>query len=301
MEDKDFLSHFWSISQYPNKQLKFSGARNIVQTILTLDSIKNSGNRKLSGGEMTSKITIVKKYANEDFGKNVSPDLNYTLSRLIKGIISSNNASREGFYITFCLVISRFTSIDPISLIKTIVRETTTVEVTGKHEGKCIKCGRILLLSAMRKAKLITRIKEKEEYVKEYIKSLIEFYKGNVWLQSLIAKTLFDFIDSIKDQHNLLEEVLKLLAAFIAITKDKKEYKLPPFSGNSSNLMIVLAIKQIHKLLRKKCHAFLLKQDKKKEIKSFFESAKIDSFALEKYIDFLINSRKANEIGRAHV
>lgn len=83
MEDKDFLSYFWDISQYANKQQKLTAARNIVQTLLTVENIKRSGNRKLSGDPTTLESAIIKKYKNEDYGHNVSEDLNYTLSRLV--------------------------------------------------------------------------------------------------------------------------------------------------------------------------------------------------------------------------
>jgi len=87
MEDKDFLSYFWDISQLPNKQLKLTAAKNIVQTLLTVENIKKSGNRKLSGDPATLETAIMKKYRNEDYGKNVSEDLNYTLSRLVQQLV----------------------------------------------------------------------------------------------------------------------------------------------------------------------------------------------------------------------
>jgi len=290
MEDKDFLSYFWKISQYPNKELKFTAARNIVQTLLTLESIKQSGNRKLSGDNLATKTTILQKYTNNDYGENISPDLNYTLSRLIKGMTSENNAAKEGFFITFSLLIARFPFINPMSLLKTIVRETSLKQAGGKHEVKCIKTGRVLLLSVI--GKLVMTYKDKEEYIAEYTKVLLEFYKNNAWLQELIGKTLFDFIEVIREQPKLLEKLVRVLGDYMGIGKD---YKLPQFMANNTSLIIFFAIKRIQKLLGKKSCAFLLRDTTKNEVKAFLGSAKIDSLVLDKYADFLVNSKKAND------
>lgn len=83
MEDKDFLSYFWDLSQCPNKQLKVAATKKIIQTLLTVESVKHSGNRKLSGDPVVQGSSIMKKYKNDDFGNGVGEDLNYTLSRLV--------------------------------------------------------------------------------------------------------------------------------------------------------------------------------------------------------------------------
>ena len=83
MEDKYFLSYFSDLAQYPNKQLKLCAAKKIIQTLLTVENIKRSGNRKLSGDLSGYDSQIKKKYQNDDFGPGVSEDLNYALSRLV--------------------------------------------------------------------------------------------------------------------------------------------------------------------------------------------------------------------------
>lgn len=83
MEDKDFLSYFSDLSQFPNKELKITASKRIVQTLLTVENIKKSGNRKLSGDPATIESSIKKKYRNEDYGSEVGEDLNYALSRLV--------------------------------------------------------------------------------------------------------------------------------------------------------------------------------------------------------------------------
>eukprot|EP01022_Parablepharisma_sp_SALTPOND_P019730 TRINITY_DN340_c3_g1_i1.p2 TRINITY_DN340_c3_g1~~TRINITY_DN340_c3_g1_i1.p2 ORF type:complete len:825 (+),score=188.64 TRINITY_DN340_c3_g1_i1:11932-14406(+) len=298
MEDKDFLSYFWDISQYPNKQLKLTAAKNIVQTLLTVENIKKSGNRKLSGGEPMAETTIMKKYRNNDYGSNITEDLNYTLSRLIKGMSSDNNGVKEGFYIAFSLVLASFRSISPAALIKTIVRETAATQAASKKEAKSVKTGRVLLLAAIAKSGAISNMEkgeEKEECVKEYVRALTEYYKENVWLQSLISKVLFDFIDSLKEVHELLQSVLEVLGQFMGLKKGKEGYKLPPFMANTATLLMLFAVKKIHKILKAKCKASLMREDKVNEVKAFLETVQVPSIGLDKYADFLVDSKKADK------
>jgi len=306
MEDKAFLSYFWDISQYPNKQLKFTAAKNIVQTLLTVENIKKSGTRKLSGADPatgaapTATTAILKKYRNDDFGHGITEDLNYTLSRLIKGMTAENNAVKEGFYMAFSLVLSTFHSISPISLLKTICRETAASQATGKRDVKCMKMGRAMLFSAICKGNLIFHNIEKEteriEFIHEFVNGITEYYKETPWLQSLIIKVLLDLIEQIKEHSELLETLNEDLCKFMAFKKNKKGgFLLPPFLANMTSLLMIFVIKKLHKLLKLKCKANLIKPEKISEVNVFIENLPINSIGMQKYFDFLINSSKSLE------
>lgn len=45
------------------------------------------------------------KYASGDLGDTMSPDLNYTLKRLVRGLTSENHAVKKGFFLALVQVL----------------------------------------------------------------------------------------------------------------------------------------------------------------------------------------------------
>lgn len=55
-----------------------------------------------------AEATIKKKYMKGDLGQNMAPDVNYTLKRLVRGLISDNHAVKRGFFLASVQVLGRF-------------------------------------------------------------------------------------------------------------------------------------------------------------------------------------------------
>jgi hypothetical protein len=94
MEDRDFLSYFGKLGPPSSLEEMKTASNKIVNTLIAIGS--KTGRR--ASMDSTSKAAedaeqaLKKKYATGDLGEKVSPDLNYTLKRLIRGLFSENHA-----------------------------------------------------------------------------------------------------------------------------------------------------------------------------------------------------------------
>lgn len=118
MDDKDFLSYFALLGNKNTPEVK-KASNNIVATLLALDT---KPMRKMSAHEASSdsdeeeskkiankvQIQMKKKYSQGDLGDKMTADLNYTLKRLVGGLISDNHQVKQGFFLASVMVINRF-------------------------------------------------------------------------------------------------------------------------------------------------------------------------------------------------
>jgi len=51
---------------------------------------------------------MMKKYSQGDLGADMSPDLNYTIKRLARGLTSDTSSTKKGFFFASVQVYSRF-------------------------------------------------------------------------------------------------------------------------------------------------------------------------------------------------
>ena len=203
-------------------------------------------------------------------------------------------------------MLSTFRSLNPIALIKTISRETTAAQVASKKEAKNVKTGRALLLSAVIKSGIIFGLDKSEECINVLFGSLMEYYGQNGWLQNLTAKIVYELIEMVKENTPVLEQILDVLVHYLNLKPEKggqkavPVLKMPPFSPNIATLLIVFGIKKICKILGKKCKANLFREERVNEVKAFFEAVPeftVDTvpLVLEKYINFMLSSKKSGE------
>ena len=101
MDDKDFLGYFTQLGNSNTEKIK-SASSNIVSTLLALDSKmdrKVSMDLEESKEKEEAEAALKKKYMTGDLGANMAPDVNYTVKRLVKGLISDNHAVKRGFFL----------------------------------------------------------------------------------------------------------------------------------------------------------------------------------------------------------
>ena len=78
---------------------------------------------------------MIKRYLTGDLGEDMSADLNYTVKRLIRGLISDNHAVKQGHFLATSAVLSRFKKpIDGLKLLKLITEETKTSKTMKQPE-----------------------------------------------------------------------------------------------------------------------------------------------------------------------
>jgi hypothetical protein len=110
MDDKDFLGYFTQLGIQNKSKIKLASS-NIVSTLLALDSKmgrKVSMDIEESKEKDKAEASLKKKYMKGDLGADMAPDVNYTLKRLVRGLISDNHAVKRGFFLASVQVLGRF-------------------------------------------------------------------------------------------------------------------------------------------------------------------------------------------------
>jgi len=110
MDDKDFLGYFTQLGNSNTEKIK-SASSNIVTTLLALDSKmgrKVSMDLEESKEKEKAEAVLKKKYMTGDLGADMAPDVNYTVKRLVRGLISDNHAVKRGFFLASVQVLARF-------------------------------------------------------------------------------------------------------------------------------------------------------------------------------------------------
>lgn len=80
----------------------------------------------------------------------MSADLNYTLKRLVGGVVSDNHQVKKGFFIALVAVVKRFKAqIDMTKLLAYVKEETKVTKVMKPHESNAAILGKLMVLSAL--------------------------------------------------------------------------------------------------------------------------------------------------------
>ena len=97
-----------------------------------------------------AEAALKKKYSTGDLGANMVADVNYTLKRLVRGLISDNHAVTRGFFLASVQVLARFKdNIDFAKYISFINEETKTNSGMKNPEIHSFMMGRMMCLSAI--------------------------------------------------------------------------------------------------------------------------------------------------------
>jgi hypothetical protein len=156
MDDRDFLSYFTQLGS-PKPELIMQASRNIVTTLLALDTSKvrkSSADAKDTKEEKKVKAKVAdslrKKYSQGDLGEKVNADLNYSLKRLIGGICSENHAVKQGFFLASVMVFNRFSNLVEFEKLMNLIMEETKTNSGMKNPEIHSACmGRVMCTSAL--------------------------------------------------------------------------------------------------------------------------------------------------------
>jgi len=95
------------------------------------------------------------KYLSGDLGDDMSPDLNYALKRLVRGLTSDNHAVKQGYFLASSQVFARFRKqIDCMKLLKFVTEETKTSKSMKQPEIHAQTIGKLMCHSACVEAQL---------------------------------------------------------------------------------------------------------------------------------------------------
>lgn len=125
-----------------------SGSAVAVATQRRRASSTDEKDEKVAKAKLLAKLQ--EKYLKGDLGENMSADLNYTLKRLIGGIVSDDHQIKKGFFIALVSVLRRFkTQVDVVKLINFVQEETKLNERMKLNETNAAVLGRLMVVSAI--------------------------------------------------------------------------------------------------------------------------------------------------------
>ena len=114
-------------------------------------------------------------------GKEMSPDLNYGLKRLIRGLVSENHLVKRGFFLATVEVLARFKKqIDMPKLIKFIKDETKTSTTMKNPEINQLTLGLLMAISALveSQAYTVSAGHVQQDVLNMILHELIRLYNG---------------------------------------------------------------------------------------------------------------------------
>lgn len=93
---------------------------------------------------------LQEKYLKGDLGDDMSADVNYTLKRLIGGVVSDNHQMKKGFFVALVAVLGRFKSQIDLTKVLAFLKEETKVNKLMKNtEVNAAILGKLMVASAV--------------------------------------------------------------------------------------------------------------------------------------------------------
>ena len=160
MEDKDFLGYFAHLGPNKSSQEIKQASTNIVNTLIASGatvSVATNRKRASSHDDKDEKVIKAKmlaklqeKYLKGDLGDDMSADVNYTLKRLIGGVVSDNHQMKKGFFVALVAVLGRFKSQIDLTKVLAFLKEETKVNKLMKNtEINAAILGKLMVASAV--------------------------------------------------------------------------------------------------------------------------------------------------------
>ncbi|XP_043272424.1 myb-binding protein 1A [Venturia canescens] len=138
----------------PRKELKMGSTILDCFTKLVKDNVRE----RLDGG-----IALLRHMSQKKVEETESKELNYALTRLVRGLGSSRTLSRKGFYTTLTAYLQTNSDTCMDDLLKIMETELRPVNSNTKSENADIYMGRILLCGALIRSKLLLQCKCEEQ------------------------------------------------------------------------------------------------------------------------------------------
>jgi hypothetical protein len=137
-------------------------AQNIVNTLV----VASQKGPVKSKGEKDKKSTegqLMDKYGKGDLGDNMSPDVNYTLKRLARGMLSEIHGVKKGFFLANTMVLSKFQSqVNLDKYLKHVIEVTKVSSQMKGSESNIMALARMLLLSSIVESRALLKAGKKQ-------------------------------------------------------------------------------------------------------------------------------------------
>ena len=269
MEDKEFMRYFRELSETKPGEQKYDATSNIINSLLGIENIRKSQSaigRKFSDPPEHSVKT---KYINKKYGSDISVDLNYTLSRLIQGLISENITAKEGFFLCLTSVLQRFKQISIPDFLREIEEKALMPKFCGNHERKHIIYGRILIFRCMLESQAVSALSNEvfSSSITHILGEILNIYSKEDWTRMLIGEMIERILNLTREQKEVHKLVMEKI--YKMIFPDHKIDDIYHCISHPDKLLLFLVWKNYSKSLKQK------------------KSAKIENISIihEKYFD----------------
>lgn len=242
MQDRDFLGYFSQLGSPSTTDIKHA-AGSIVATLVA-SSTTTAKRRASSVDENDPKqknlAKLQKKYLTGDLGEGMSADLNYTLKRVVNGLLSDNHTVKRGYFLAASSVLARFKKqIDPVKLLAFIREEAKLSKTMKNPEVHALVIGHMMNLTAMVEAQVFQQgATLNNECIAQIVGDLIHLYKTYEYTRESIQQVLVKLLQRVGSSAvggKLLERISGELIA------DYKQFALK----HADNLSLVLALQAV--------------------------------------------------------
>jgi hypothetical protein len=245
MQDKDFLGYFGRLelistkSDQENIAAIKQSSTNIINTLLALttkvgrkrsESQDSKGEKedkkeKKKGADRTA--AMMQKYSTGDLGKDMTPDLNYTIKRLVRGLTSDTSSTKKGFFFASVQVYARFAQqINCFKLLQHVVKLTKTSKTNMKNpEINALNMGQMLTLSAVVESGLCLQIQNQHDTLMLLGKQLVTIYEECQYLRESVKMILEKLLVKAKGASSA-PQLMKLIVKDLHIDADNNRIKM---------------------------------------------------------------------------
>jgi len=130
----------------------------------------------------------------------MSADLNYSIKRLVRGLVSDNHLVKRGFYLSLSQVLSRFKKqTDPLKFLRFVADECRTSKGMKKPEVNALIIGKMMCLTATVESQLYQTSASQlnHDALNMATNDLLQMYKDHDFVRESIQAILVKVLSQI--------------------------------------------------------------------------------------------------------
>jgi hypothetical protein len=130
----------------------------------------------------------------------MSADLNYSIKRLVRGLVSDNHLVKRGFYLSLSQVLSRFKKqTDPLKFLRFVADECRTSKGMKNPEVNALIIGKMMCLTATVESQLYqTSVSQlNHDALNMATNDLLQMYKDHDYVRESIQAILVKVLSQI--------------------------------------------------------------------------------------------------------
>ena len=175
----------------------------------------------------------------------MSADLNYTLKRIVNGLVSDNHTVKRGYFLVTVDVLSRFKrQIDLVKLIKFVQKETRTSTTMKNPEIHTMVLGKMMCHSAIIDSQIYHTSTNQlnQEALNMILEDLIKLYKDHDFVKESLQTVFSRIISRFGSETQGFKVLEQLLTQLIPTEADLKLF----IFAHSDNLSLFLTLKHAY-------------------------------------------------------